>query len=397
MSTERLTKARVGLIVSQPFFGTLAMRLELVADDKVKACVCDGKKFRFNSEWAQSLSMAELEGALAHSVMSCAMGHHLRRGQRDSKTWNDASDYAINPELERAGFKLPPGSLLDPQYDGQHAEAIYAALRRQDDDKGQQQPQQQPGGQQAGAGASQSSPSTAPQEGGTGEGATGNIDDAQDESGQPLDADEVEAEAEDWAVATAQAAQVARGAGKLPGCVERQMDSLLSPMVAWQEALQRYYQSRAKDDYNWSKRNRRYAHSNLFMPSLDSVKMGALAFAFDMSGSIDQKTVDQFCAEVEEARSVCQPEEVIVMCFNTRVTNTLRFQPGEPIVIVATGKGGTAFDDPVRVLNELEVVPEVLCYLTDLDSSVFPAEPTYPVLWVSTKKKHAPFGEVIMM
>lgn len=414
MSTERMIKARVGLLVTQPFFGTLALRLELVEDPKCKTTWTDGSRLGFNPEWATHCPMPQLEAAFAHQVFSCAMGHHLRRGDREGKSWNDASDYAVNAELQRAGFTLPDGSLVDSQYDGLHTEAIYSAIKRKAEDQGKGNQPPAPGGDEQGGGASGSpqrgdkpgkgktdqSPQSAPpppQTPGQGDEATGTLCDATDDQGQQIDPAEAEAQQEDWQVAVAQAAQIARGAGKLPGAIERKMQEMLEPVVAWQEALERYFASKSKDDLNWSKPNTRYLHLDLYLPSLESVAAGAYAFAFDMSGSITQQVVDQFCAELEGMRVKVKPTKIVVMCFNTVVTQVLEFGPDDPIVIKAKGGGGTAFDDPVRTLEELEIEPEALIYLTDLDSSVFPTEPAYPVLWVSTKKNYAPFGEVIMM
>jgi hypothetical protein len=59
--------------------------------------------------------------------------------------------------------------------------------------------------------------------------------------------------------------------------------------------------------------------------------------------------------------------------------------------------GGTAFDDPVHELERMNVTPEVLVFLTDLDSRAFAPEPFYPVIWVSTLKESAPYGDIIMM
>jgi predicted metal-dependent peptidase len=85
------------------------------------------------------------------------------------------------------------------------------------------------------------------------------------------------------------------------------------------------------------------------------------------------------------------------MMFDTRVRKTYEFGSDEPMWVKSFGGGGTAFDDPPRVLDEMGITPEVLVYLTDLDSSAFPVEPPYPVLWVTTLREKAPFGEVIKM
>ena len=413
MSLQRMQKARAGLITQHPFFGMLALRLDLVEDEKVESHVINGKTLRFNPTWAEALPMDELEASVAHQVLTCALGHHLRRNGRDEKVWNEASDYAVNAELTQGGgFRLPPGSLVDQdgRFKGLHTEAIYAKLKEAEaetpppggagapDKNGSPNPgngQEGPGEPGGNADTLAQDPND-PQDGpgdpqpGSGASATGSFEDA------PGDAAEQAEQEADWQTAVAQAAQASRAAGKLPGSIERSLDGFLNPKVAWQEALQRYFRQRARDAFSWSRPNRRYAPA-LYLPSLDSQKIGDVAVAVDCSGSINQGALNQFVAEIEDIRQSIRPPRVVVMMFDTQVRATFEFGPDEPIKLQTRAGGGTAFDDPPRHLEEIGVQPEVLIYLTDLDSSVFPVEPLYPVLWVSTHMARAPFGEVIRM
>lgn len=396
-ASERMLKGRVGLIIREPFFGTLAMRLELKEDLKCESTWTDSKRLGFNPERVLAASMEDLEGIWAHHVLTCALGHPFRRGTRDEKTWNEASDYAVNPEIVKVGFKLPEGSLVNPQFDGMHTEAIYASLRQ-----GQPEDGQAPGGDssaggdgkgQAGSGRSlQASQGSA---------ATGEVRDAPGGEGsedeQPASAAEMEEQHADWQTAVTQAAQVARGCGKLPGGIERAIKEMLEPKVNWCEALQRLIRARSKDDYSWGKPNRRMLPFGLYLPSLDAPRCGVLAFAIDASGSIRQHHLDQFASEVFDAGQQLRPEKIIVMVFDTEVREVLEFQPGDPIILKARAGGGTRFDGPVRKLIEMEVEPEVLVYLTDLDSRVFPEEPNYEIIWVTTQPGTAPFGQIITM
>jgi predicted metal-dependent peptidase len=381
---QRMIKGRIGLITREPFFATLALsRLNLVEDPKCKTHWVDGKRLGFNPAWALAATMDELEAAWAHQVLTCALGHPFRRGSRDEKLWNDASDYTVNPSIQRSGFKLPEGALIDPRFDGMYTEAIFSELKREqipqpEDGGGEGSPRQQPSGNDLGE--VRDSP------GGDG-----------GEAEQPASAAEMAEQEADWQTAVAQAAQAARGAGKLSGDMERLSRVILEAKVDWREALQRKLLAKAKDDYSWARPNRHFIPYNMYLPSLDSRRCGILAFAIDVSGSINQPTVDQFVAEVHDARAILKPEKVVILMFDTTVKAFFEFDPGEPIVIRAQAGGGTAFTGPVLELEERGIVPEVLVYLTDLCSSEFPAEPDYPVVWVTTRPGEAPFGEVIPM
>lgn len=124
---RRLARARTQLLLNQPFFGTLCLRLKL-APGPVPTMATDGRRIVYDSSFVNSLKPAELEAVLAHEVLHCALGHHCRRGQRDPQLWNQAADLAINPILIGNGFTLPSGALVDPAFYNLSAEEIYARL-----------------------------------------------------------------------------------------------------------------------------------------------------------------------------------------------------------------------------------------------------------------------------
>src|SRR4051812_12461222 len=103
---RRLLRARVRLLLGQPFFGSLCLRLKLNPGD-VPTMATDGQQILYGAEFVEKLSPEEIEGTLAHEVMHCALGHHCRRGERDAVLWNQACDLAINPLLIANGFTLP--------------------------------------------------------------------------------------------------------------------------------------------------------------------------------------------------------------------------------------------------------------------------------------------------
>src|SRR5215471_1247557 len=124
---QKLTRARTQLLLNQPFFGTLCLRLKL-SPGAVPTMATNGRSIVYDPSFVDSLKPAELEAVLAHEVLHCALGHHCRRGQRDPELWNQAADLAINPILVANGFSLPAGALIDPAFDNLSAEEIYARL-----------------------------------------------------------------------------------------------------------------------------------------------------------------------------------------------------------------------------------------------------------------------------
>ncbi len=136
-TSKRLTRARSILLMDQPFFGTLALKMPLVEDASAGTMMTNGRRIRYNPAFVESLTDKELQAVLAHEVMHVADGHIWRRENRDPAMWNEAGDYAINQLLVQSGFQLPKDCLLDSSLTGS-AESIFKALkakRQEEEDK----------------------------------------------------------------------------------------------------------------------------------------------------------------------------------------------------------------------------------------------------------------------
>ena len=68
-----------------------------------------------------------------------------------------------------------------------------------------------------------------------------------------------------------------------------------------------------------------------------------------------------------------------------------------PVTLKPAGGGGTDFRPPFAWVEEQEIRPACLIYLTDLRSRYFPRPPDYPVLWAATTGRTAPFGETLRL
>ncbi len=356
---EKLVQARIMLLFDQPFFGTLALRLRLHADNDQPTGYTDGKVIGYNEKFVEALTDRETQGLVGHEVLHLAYRHLWRRDERDMERWNIACDYAINLILTDAGFSLPKGALLDQQYRGLSAEAIYAQLLKD------QKPQ-------AGGWGNFKDPAT-------GEGETAASTQA------------------DWEVATVQAAKVAKKQGKLPASMSTLIEELLKPVVHWQDVLRRFGQDISKADYTWRIPNQRYMAQGLFMPSLRSQSMPPICVGIDTSGSIDDKVLAKFAAEIQSIVDEVSPEKTVAIYCDAKVQKVEEFEPGDQIKLTAIGRGGTSFEPVFSHVEQEDLQPACLIYLTDLYGS-FPAQaPDYPVLWatIGNPRFNAPFGEEV--
>lgn len=420
-SVERkLTRARTQLLLNQPFFGTLCLRLKLAPGD-LPTMATDGSRIIYDVGFVNALKPAELEAVLAHEVLHCALGHHCRRGERDTALWNQAADLAINPILAQNGFTLPPDALHDPAMVDLSAEEIYARLlqrRTNDPNSGLKQSRQSsaPGSgsgcaqpengspqrpdqtsapdptQQTGNAAAQTRPARSVRPG-----AFGEVLDAIDERGNSASPAEKSRQQHEWSIAADQAMRSANAYGRAPLGLDRPLNESRESKQDWRSILRDFVTARSPADYCWNPPNRRYIASGLYLPSLQRAGLGPIVIAVDTSGSISSKALEQFAGEIAAIVNEAQPEAVHVVYCDAAVQSSQEFQPAEPIQLKPKGGGGTDFGPVFEWVEQNQIAVTCLIYLTDLCCHSFPEAPAYPVLWVTNSRKVAPFGETIQL
>jgi predicted metal-dependent peptidase len=137
----RMTRARSQLVMDAPFFGSLIMRMRILASNAIETMATDGTDLWYCPSFLDTITEAQILGILVHELFHCILGHHVRRGDRDHKRWNIACDYVVNLMVLDAGFELPNWMYIDRQYAGLNAEQVYKLL--EDEEQAQQQPQQE--------------------------------------------------------------------------------------------------------------------------------------------------------------------------------------------------------------------------------------------------------------
>lgn len=424
----RMTKARSSLIMSQPFFGTLALHLELVEDETVETMATDGSKLIYAPSFLDSISPDELKGVIVHNVLHCAYRHPGRRKNRDFELWNDACDYVINMDVLTAGFKLPTDRLLDERFKGMSAEEIYKRLR-----DSQLPPPTASGRSPSLAPNPANGPKTAPGKGpsngqGLGLGpkpgtalAGSPTMDAGGPLGSPakgpspwaraLDAvpsykaADVQAIDNAWKVRVLQALAIAgTQAGNLAGSLERLAEDVKKPTIDWREELQRFIDNTIHTDFTWTNPNKRYLHQGLIFPGVQKDGVNKLGIAIDTSGSVDQRLFNQFRAEVQDILDNGKVQEIIVLYCDTKVRGQVQsFTNGDIVEMKTTGGGGTLFSPAIEWFLENEADLSAMIYFTDLQCNDFGPEPHFPVLWAAygyesfLKTKTVPFGEIVKL
>ena len=438
-SALRVSDCVTELLRKQPFFGSLVLRLPLRPDPSRETLATDGHEIRYSPRWVAETDSHLIETAMARVVMACALKHHTRRSERDPERWQMASQLVTHALLRDAGFTLPPDAeawedvsveqaydrLPEPQDgdsgdDGTAPQSAADAAGQPSPDGGSADPDdpsdsaadgdsQDGDGQEDGRdedgqgedGTSDAPPSHDPS--GTGEvmDADARARDGGDSAEAPVD---ITAEEQAWDEAMHQALNIARAEGKVPGQVEETVQGAHASTLDWRALLRRYMTDTAKRDYTWSRPNRRFIDSGLYLPAMHSEAMGTIVIFLDTSGSIYSylEILASFWTEVREVAHELNPARVIVLQVDTRITDVAEYASEDlPEELEAKGGGGTDFRPGFAWLDAEGIEPACCLYFTDMECSSYPeTEPLFPVLFCNysdppSEWNREPWGERI--
>ena len=353
---DKITRARIAMIVHQPFFGTLALRLRVIEDDTLNPPTLnvDGKTVRYHPDWVINTEFEIVKSGFAHEVGHCIFDHIGRRNGREPKRWNQAGDYVINPILKDSGFTIGDNWLYNPIYAGLSADTVYNAL-----------PPDPPG-------------------------------DAFDSIPDKVDSDtDPEITRDDWQIAAVQAATAAAGVGKLPGSLKRFIQEMVTPKADWRSVMSRFVTEQAKDDYSYAHLNRKWASLGIYLPGLYSERMGEVDVGVDTSGSISDAVLAAFVGHTNEVKNQMRPTLMRMIYCDAAVNHVDEFEEHDEITPTPCGGGGTDFRPVFDLIETEQWEPKCAMYLTD-GYGPFPKNPPpYPVLWLMTTDVMPPWGEVV--
>ncbi|MDH5516399.1 MAG: VWA-like domain-containing protein [Gammaproteobacteria bacterium] len=428
----KLGAARTKLILDKPFLGALVLRLPMVAakSEWCPTTFTDAKKFYYNAEYIADISSEQVQFVMSREALHCALSHFSRRGHRIKHLWDMACDFAINPILVKEGLEPPADVIVMQQYGNMTAEEIYPLLEDNDNDQerdlqdnkddddndqGKQDKDKGAKGKSAKSDGDGSSPEQQEQSSDQGAGGDANEDAEQGGQQQPQlsDADEGSGDADEpqplteaeketltiqWQQRMAGAAQQAMAAGKLGDSMMRLVDFMLQPKLPWRSLLARYMNAIARDDYTYSRPSSRRGDPALF-PSLRSAQLN-VTVALDISGSISDKEINEFVAEIDAIKATVRARVTLQACdAQLAEGGPWEFEPWEEFAVnmKLKGGGGTKFSPVFDWVNAQDSMPDLLVYFTDAQGEFPPTEPNYPVLWLVKGKTQVPFGQRIQL
>ena len=356
---EKLITARVGLLLRASFFGNLATRLTLTnADEWCPTAATDGRRFYYNTRFINLLKPKEIEFLFGHEVLHCVYDHFGRRGDRDPMLFNIANDYCVNADLKkhRVGeFITSVPCLYDAKYQDMSSEEIYDILYENAEkidisDLIDKMLDEHLDGE------------------GNGEGGKDG-DGKENGKGRPkLTPEERQQIKDEIKEAVLAAAAASDGAGNLPAGVRRIIEDMTAPKMNWRELLRMQLESTIKSDYTWMRNSRRGWHMDAVMPGMKLDPMIDIAVSIDASGSMGDRMLKDFLAEVAGIMEQFPNYRIHVLSFDTQVYNPQQFNSENLEDITGyeiMGGGGTDFDCVFEYFKANEIEPKRHIMFTD--------------------------------
>jgi len=397
-----------------PFWGVISerCRFSVTENDKLvdTAGITPDGHIIFNLSFYEKLTQRQFLFLVAHEICHFIFEHAGRRGGRDHRLWNMATDFAINlmlkfqferPEFLIGGFKHNGQEMkicLDEKYEDWNAERIYDDLLKNPPPGKTVYIVDLMDGEGEGEGEGEGMEGEGPGEGDIVVIRDRRVPLPKKSPGQTKE--QHQQEVKDWIRnAVCEAYATAKSQGSMPAGMERIIVGHLKPKVNWLQALRqrlRFGASRkASRDITWTVPNRRFLGASYIFPSNIGPDQPKIAFAIDTSGSMSEDDLKQAIAELEDIRKQFNAQVYFLDC-DAGVYESRWISPYEPLPALQGG-GGTDFAPVFSHLIEKRIQPDYCVMFTDGYGN-FGDDPTqkFDVLWVITNQDVVPpFGDVI--
>jgi len=354
-------------------------------DDKVPTAYTNGRDEVYGRAFVEEQTEKGLAFVILHECLHKAFRHlsiWKKLFKQDAKRANMACDYVINlmlKDMDPTGkyLELPTMGgntigLLDEKYRGMNSKKVFDLL-------GKEKPPEGDGG----------------------------FDEHDWEGAEDMTKEEVkELEREvEQAIRQGQM-QHERINGKGAGNMGRELDDLLNPKIDWKDALREFVQQTCanKDTSSWRRPNRRFLHSNIYLPSLVGEQCGRLVVGIDTSGSIQQAEITRFLSEVKGIVEMVHPEGIDLIYWDHVVAGHEKYDMTTLDTLTQStkpkGGGGT---DPCVVMNYIEkerLDPVAVLMFTDGYIGNWGDKWKQPLLWIiqnGGNNIEAPNGRTINM
>ena len=390
---DKITTARVGLLLRQPFFGNMATRLKIVdASEWCDTLATDGRHFYYNRDFINKLTPKKIEFGFAHEVLHCVFDHFGRTSlSHNRQLANIAQDFAVNQILvdEGIGERITEIKICqDNKYRGKAWEEIY-------DDLWEKADKVPLDAFMKGLGEMLDDHLEAD---GPGDG-----DEEAEGKGKPrLSKEDMQKIRDEIKEAMINAASAA-GAGNVPAGVERLIKKMTEPKMDWREYLRLNIQSIIRNDYSFSRPNRKSWQTGAILPGMINAETVDVAVFVDMSGSISDADGMAFLSEIKGIMDQYQDYRIELATFDTRVyghTVITQDNSEDLLTYQLKGGGGTDFMACWEFMKDNDIQPKRIVIFTDGWPCGSWGDPDYvpETLFVvkGNKTAVAPFGQTVI-
>lgn len=437
-ATKKYDEAVRHLLRTNPTLGIILLeRLRPVVSYDCDCYYTNGIVIGYNPKAVLSMSILNNVFVIAHEIMHNLMCHSTRRNGRDPRLWNIAGDYCINSLLQKLKVgEIPrnddgtPNCLLDDRYDGSKlsTEAVYNMLSSKVKPKGQSLEEKLKKLKESN---SKGKPETPPQEGSSQKDEPkpksmedligrqykeeiekskmglvedyvpddqNNWESSDSAEGQPASCPSVSKQEMEDMYTEARVHGEFAGEKQSPGKGGLNWEEIVAlnseEVISWEDALREYLTVKSKTKKNWMKPSNKWLQHGFWMPSKGGKSLDDIVIMIDESGSMSEEEIQAVFTNISELFEGGDIPLCKVAIIHFSGYDDI---PDEHIEIVHEGDmpeysrrtgGGTNFEGAFNKAVQLEdrgmIQPSCFIMMTDMED-YYPAEPDYPVLWMSTQ------------
>lgn len=399
---ERITKAKVQLLVYQPWFGQLACYINPIEEKSVPVAGINARgDFFYNKDKIAKLSDQELMGLICHEIEHLAYQHPWRLENRNPEVFNIAADLKVNSDILETKLKLPPGGLF-PHYgefelgdikikdiDKKTTEQIYQEIYNKatkinvssfvwDLIEGHKRQRGKGIGKAKTKGKGKNEDSLKRLE---------------------VSGEEKEMLRNEWQQRVNAANQTAKG--NMPGGLADEIRAMENPQLPWYRILRQRWLSRRRT-YTWRKVNKKFLP--FYFPGVTRNKEISAVVAFDTSGSMSNNQLQKALTELYGLAKKFQFVDIDVLMCDTEISSAMKMNSQnwrKFKQLKMKGRGGTDFRPVFRWIEKnVTGKKDILLFFTDGYGEFPDKAPRYDVFWVTfpdSKDVDWPFGRVLML
>lgn len=384
---DKLSQARIKLIMRHPFFGNLLMNRPIEETTEVDTMAVRGDgTIMLNRGFVENCSVDELVFALAHETMHWMFGHVERINDRDVDTWNVACDCVVNALLIKEHIGTPLENIcIMHEAANMTADEVYNLLKK--DDK--QHKSAYPDLQKKFAGT---------------KGKPSDDKTNSNSNSQGTDSKEQLAKMQtDRKMEIGQALQATRMQGMDMDSIMERASKVIQSKVSWDVLLEKYFTDKVERHQKWTKPNKRFINSGVYLPKRERLPhMGRVVCAIDTSASMDDEDVAVILGNVSRLCEMCNPSQLDILYTTDHVYKTETYYRDDyPIPVPKRLRaGGTDMRSAIRWAERTGEEIDLLVIFTDgyTRTSHYDGELVWVIVGEGKRKYFEPIsGEVLFV